>query len=232
MKKVAVLQSNYIPWKGYFDIIKSVDEFIIYDDVQFTKNDWRNRNKIKTHKGVEWLTIPVRHNNLFQKINETKISDKNWTKRHWKTITINYAKSKFIDQYKDVFEELYLGCTDELLTKINFRFIKAINQILQIQTKMTFSSDYELINGKNERLLFLLKQAKADVYVSGPAAKNYIIEKEFKNENIDIQWMDYSNYPIYNQLYPPFEHGVSIIDLIFNEGPDAIKFININRIEA
>lgn len=225
LKKTAILQSNYIPWKGYFDIINYVDEFIFFDDVQYTKNDWRNRNKIKTPKGLEWITIPVVQNELSQKIKETKIFKNDWNKKHFKTIIQNYSKAKYFKEYKDIFEELYLNSNEEYLSEINYNFIKEINKILNIKTKLSLSSDYQLIEGKNEKLISLCKQTKANCYLSGPSAKDYIDEKLFEAENIKVIWMDYSGYKEYNQLYSPFEHGVSIIDLIFNEGPNSYKFM-------
>lgn len=224
-KKIAILQSNYIPWKGYFDLINSVDEFIFYDEVQYTKNDWRNRNKIKTKQGLQWLTIPVRQESLDQKINDTKISDKKWKKKHWSSISQNYSKSKYFKEYKDTFEELYLSCEEEYLSEINYKFIRTINKILEIDTKLTFSNDYELIGGQTERLINLCKQSNATHYLSGPAAKSYFDEDLANNEGIQVEWMDYSGYQEYSQLHFPFEHGVTILDLIFNEGKNAKKFM-------
>lgn len=225
MKKIAILQSNYIPWKGYFDMINMVDEFVFYDTVQYTKNDWRNRNKIKTQKGLEWLTIPVRQESLNQLINETKITDKNWAKKHWKTLVQNYSKAKYFKEYKDIFEELYLSCDEEYLSQINYKFIVAINDILGIKTKLRWSSEFELVDGQTEKLLGICKDCNADIYLSGPAAKDYFDEELAKQEDIKVEWMDYSGYKEYEQLNPPFEHGVTILDLIFNEGFRAKEFM-------
>lgn len=226
MKKIAILQSNYIPWKGYFDLINIVDEFVIYDDMQYTRRDWRNRNKIQTAQGLQWLTIPVEVKGKYlQKICETKICEKDWNEKHWQTIVQNYTKSKYFKEYKDIFEELYLNCNEEYLSQINYKFIVAINQILGIGTKMRTSSEFELVEGQTQKLLGICKQCGADTYLSGPAAKNYFDEELAKKENIKVEWMDYSDYKEYKQLYKPFEHGVSILDLIFNEGTDAKKYM-------
>ena len=225
MKKVAILQSNYIPWKGYFDLINMVDEFIFYDEVQYTKNDWRNRNKIKTPQGIQWLTIPVRQESLDQKIKDTKISDKKWNIKHWRTISQNYSKSKYFKDYKDIFEELYLKCDEEYLSQINYKFITTINEILEIKTKLRWSSEFELVDGQTEKLLGICKDCNADIYLSGPAAKDYFNEDLAKQENIKVEWMDYSGYKEYEQLNSPFEHGVTILDLIFNEGDRAKEFM-------
>lgn len=225
-KKVAILQSNYIPWKGYFDIIDSVDEFIFYDEMQYTKNDWRNRNKIKTQNGLIWLTIPCETKgaiDTFQKICDTKITDKRWSKKHWNSITNAYAKAPYFKEFKQVFEDLYNECANEdYLCNINYKFILAINDILGIKTKISFSQDYGLIEGKTERLVDLVQKANGTHYLSGPAAKDYINEDLFKEAGITLEWMDYSGYREYPQLFPPFEHGVSVLDLIFNTGNEAL----------
>jgi len=229
MKKIAILQSNYIPWKGYFDLINMVDEFIFYDEVQYTKNDWRNRNKIKTSQGLQWLTIPARQESLEQKIKDTKITDKKWNVKHWRAVSQNYAKAKYFKEYKDIFEPLYLACEEEYLSQINYKFITTINEVLGITTKIRWSDEFELIDGQTEKLLGICKDCNADIYLSGPAAKDYFDEDLAKKENIQVEWMDYSGYGEYNQLFPPFEHGVSILDLIFNQGPHAKEFMKSFR---
>jgi hypothetical protein len=224
-KRIAILQSNYIPWKGYFDLINSVDEFILYDTAQFTKNDWRNRNKIKTPRGVIWLTIPVRHS-FGQTIQETRVIDPTWSRKHWNSLLQNYAKAPHFREHKQLFEYLYRGIAGEqCLSAINYRFLHEVCAILGIRTPITRSRDYRLIDGQTERLVDLCRQAGADEYLSGPSAKDYIQEKLFLDAGVTVTYMDYSGYPKYRQLYPPFEHGVSILDLIFNEGPDAPKYM-------
>ncbi len=225
-KKIAIVQSNYIPWKGYFDFINMVDEFVFYDDMQYTKRDWRNRNKIKTQNGLLWLSIPVEiKGKYFQKINETKVSEKDWAKKHWQTIKNNYSKTKYFKEYKDIFENLYLNSEEKYLCQINYKFLITINKILGITTKIKYSNEFKLLDGQTEKLLGICKQCNADTYLSGPAAKNYFDEALAKQENIKVEWMDYSGYKEYEQSYPPFEHGVSILDLIFNEGPNTTKFM-------
>lgn len=220
-KRIAILQSNYIPWKGYFDLINSVDEFVLYDTAQFTKNDWRNRNKIKTSGGVIWLSIPVRHN-FGQAIQDTAISDLTWNRKHWRSISQAYAKAPFFKTYKNIFEELYEKCGHESkLSDVNFQFIKEVCSILGIKTPITWSRDYLLVDGQTERLVDLCRQLGGDEYLSGPAAKNYIEPGLFAGANIRLTYVDYSEYPEYPQLYPPFDHNVSVLDLIFNTGPEA-----------
>lgn len=225
-KKVAITQSNYIPWKGYFDTIQLVDEFILYDDMQYTKRDWRNRNKIKTQQGLKWLSIPVEVKGKYhQSIRDTKISDKNWNINHWKTLKMNYAKTSFFNDYHDFFEDLYLNCKEEYLSLINLRFLKGINNILGIRTPLKFSSEFELAEGKTQRLVDICKKITATDYYTGAAAKNYMDENLFKKENIQVHYLDYNNYPNYPQLHTPFVHQVSILDLIFNTGAKAVTYM-------
>lgn len=223
-RKVAILQSNYIPWKGYFDLINLVDEFILYDDVQYTVNDWRNRNRIKTPEGAQWLTIPIQ-NQFGQKIHQARVSRSDWAVKHWKSIRQNYSKSKHFKLHKDRFESLYLDCKEDSLSRINRQFVEAICQALGIKTRITWSMDYALPDGKTERLVHLCKDVKATEYLSGPSAKAYLDEALFEKENISVSYMDYSGYPEYPQLFPPFEHSVSVLDLIFNTGEDAPRFM-------
>ena len=227
--KAAILQSNYIPWKGYFDLMNSADVFIIYDEVQYTKNDWRNRNRIKTANGTIWLTIPVQHNKLSQRIIDVEVANNEWRKKHWNSILMSYSKAPFFKQYSSQFEALYLNSDETLLSKINYGFFIAVNEILNIKTKLLWSRDMELIEGKTERLVDLCQKVGATEYISGPAAKDYLQVEHFSKNNIKVSWIDYSGYPEYRQLNPPFEHQVSILDLIFNEGnnaPDFMKSFN------
>lgn len=223
--KVIITQSNYIPWKGYFDSIKKVDHFVIFDDMQYTKRDWRNRNKIKTKDGAKWLSIPVEvKGKYFQKINETTVAENDWGKKHWNTIYHSYSKAPFFKDYEEVFSELYLNASDNL-TEINYSFIKAICDILSIKTVFTDSREYNLLEGKTERLVSICKQLNATDYYTGPAAKSYMEESLFEQENIKVHYFDYGQYPEYPQLYGGFVHEVTILDLLFNVGIDAKKYL-------
>jgi hypothetical protein len=225
-KKVAIIQSNYIPWKGYFDVINSVDEFIFLDEVQYTRRDWRNRNLIKTAQGLQWLTIPVNvKNNFTIRIDEVTVADHDWGRKHWASITNNYSRAVFFKDYKDLFAELFLAPGETHLSRVNYNFIRAINDLLGITTKLSWSTDYPAAPGKSERLLSLCQAAGATEYLSGPAARNYLDEKLFNEQGISVSWMDYNGYPEYRQLYPPFEHGVTILDLLFNEGKNATLYM-------
>ena len=210
-------------------MIHQVDEFVLFDDVQYTDRDWRNRNRIKTASGSHWITIPIEKKNYrSKKINEIKvIYAQRWTEKHWRSIEHNYSRSPYFKKYASCFQRIYesLEMDCPFLSQVNERFITTISALLGIQTKISRSSDFELIEGKSERLLAICLQAKATHYLSGPAAKAYLDEDLFKRNGIKILWMDYSDYVEYPQLYPPFEHAVSILDLIFNTGPRACNFM-------
>lgn len=226
-KRVAIVQSSYIPWKGYFDMIRRVDEFILLDDVQYTRRDWRNRNRVKTPEGTTWLTIPVQVKGRYhQKICDTKISDPTWNVRHLSTFQTLYTGATSFDRYAGWLEDLYLGSTSELLSEINYRFLVATCEVLRIDTRISWSMDYEAPKERGERILGLCRAAGAEVYLSGPAAASYLDEESFAREGMRLEWMDYSRYPEYGQLYPPFEHSVTILDLILNEGPEATSYLD------
>lgn len=225
-KKVAILQSNYIPWRGYFGLISYVDEFIIFDDMQYTKRDWRNRNIIKTSNGLLWLTIPVNVKGKFnQKIKDTEIVSDSWQTKHLKSIKLNYSKSKYYDLIMSLLEPLYKKHKFKNLSICNIEFIKVINKFLKIETKISNSSDFFLENNKNERLASLVEQTKGNIYVSGPSAMNYINTDIFKKNKISVEWYNYDGYEEYKQLWGGFQNQVSVIDLLMNEGPNAVKFI-------
>lgn len=224
MKKVAILQSNYIPWKGYFDIIAAVDEFILYDDMQFTKNDWRNRNKIKTSNGPQWLSVPVGQDSN-RRIRDVVIPDNHWQKKHWRTLQANYRRAPYFQEIADWLAPFYIDMSYKNLSELNRKLIASVCNYLEIQTKVSNSWDYQLIQGKTERLVDLCKQAGGTEYISGPAAKDYIEDRYFDEAGIKLSWFNYSGYPEYPQLWGEFVHDVSILDLLFNCGKDARKFM-------
>ncbi|MEG1052866.1 MAG: WbqC family protein, partial [Janthinobacterium sp.] len=226
MKKIAILQSNYIPWKGYFDMIAAVDEFILYDDMQYTRRDWRNRNQIKTPQGVQWLTIPVQVKGKYhQTIRETEIVGTDWVQAHWKALAQNYRRAPHFAAVAAWLEPLYLARPNNYLSPLNRRFIEAICTYLGIGTVISDSSDYTLIDGKSERLADLCRQAGGTHYLSGPAARDYIDDAVFDDAGIDLAWFDYAGYPEYAQLGGAFVHGVTILDLLFNCGKEAPRYM-------
>lgn len=226
MKKILITQSNYIPWKGYFDSINLCDVFVVYDDMQYTKRDWRNRNQIKTPNDIKWLSIPVEvSGKFFQKINETKIADKSWNKSHLSLLKQSYASALCYKDVREFVEEMYLTCNFDYLTDVNLHFITRINKFLGITTPIKLSSEFTLHEEKTLRLVNICSELEGTDYYSGPAAKNYMDEPRFSEKNINVHYFDYSNYPEYKQLHGDFTHGVTILDLIYNTGTDATTFM-------
>lgn len=227
MKSLAILQSNYIPWKGYFDIINSVDEFLIYDSMQYTRYDWRNRNKIKTANGTRWLTIPVNARNHFTlKIEDVETADNRWRRQHWQSLVHSYSRAAFFKTYKDVFEHTYLGTSERGLSTINESLIRLVCQILQIKTTIVTMSEPAHRQDKTERIIRLCKERGAGVHLFGPAARNYLDVEKFRDHGLIDTWMSYDGYREYPQLHGTFEHRVSVLDLIFNTGPNAHLYMN------
>lgn len=225
-----VMQSNYIPWKGYFDSIDKSDLFVLFDDVQYTKGDWRNRNIIKTSNGLKWLTIPVQVSGKFtQRICDTKVAQKDWNKKHWEIIRHEYRRAECYNDVSPWLEELFLNCNFEYLTEINYYFIEEIMRFLQITTPVKFSRDINHPQEKSARLLDLCLKTNSNIYFSAPAARDYLNETIFYEKGIDIQYADYSGFPAYPQIHPPFEHKVSVIDLILNVGSDSRKYLNSTK---
>ncbi|WP_347903243.1 WbqC family protein [Pseudomonas purpurea] len=228
MKKIAIVQSNYIPWKGYFDMIAAVDEFILYDDMQYTRRDWRNRNQIKTPQGLQWLTVPVKVKGKYhQTIFETEIEGSDWAAVHWKSLQQNYRRTACFEEVSTWLEPLYLGSYTRL-SELNRAFLERICKYLGIITVISNSSDYTLSDGKTERLADLCVQAGATEYISGPAARDYVEPDVFSERGVELSWFDYSSYPEYPQLWGDFSHNVTILDLLFNcgkETPHYMKFI-------
>lgn len=224
--KVAVLQSNYIPWKGYFDIINDVDLFVFYDEVQYTKNDWRNRNKIYSLQGLSWITVPVTYS-LGQTIIDTKITkDVDWQHQHWNKLENAYKKATYWNMYNEFFHYIYFENKWESLSILNQYIIQYIsNNFLGISTKFDDSRNYSSHGQRSEKLLSLLQSVGASTYISGPAAQSYLVVDEYKKVGIDVLWKKYSGYKEYQQIREPFEHFVSIVDVLFNTGKRVKDFV-------
>jgi hypothetical protein len=225
-KTVVIVQSSYIPWKGYFDLINLADEFVLYDDVQFTRRDWRNRNRIKTRDGIRWLTIPVQVKGRYlQTVRDTRVSDPGWPRQHWESLRHAYGRAPHFDRYRDWLADLYAAQSSPWLSEINHRFLTEICRMLQIGTSFSWSSAHPAAQGRTERLVAICRAAQAIRYLSGPSARAYLDESLFAQAGISVQYMDYSGYPEYPQLHPPFQHEVSILDLILNVGPEATAYM-------
>lgn len=223
--KVGTIQSNFLPWRGYFDFIREVDLFIIHDDIQYTKGDWRNRNKIKTPRGAEWITVPVHYRQSSQLIEETTIDySKPWARNMLNRIRDSYRKAPCFEPYFSELSELLLEPAASI-SELNFRLIRWVCSHLEIETPLTFSRQYHPQGIKTERLIGLLKQVGATSYLSGPAARAYIVPELFDQAGIKLEYKVYE-YPEYEQLYPPFEPAVSVIDLLFMAGKEAKAYLD------
>lgn len=226
MTRVAILQSAYIPWKGYFDIIGSVDVFVVYDDVQYRKNHWHNRNLIKTQHGVKWLTVPVsKADGAHPKIEDVRIAAP-FAERHWRSLRDAYARAPHFARYAPLLEDLYARANGmEHLSALNVMFLRALADELELAARFVMSSELGIAGERTERLVSICRSLGADRYLSGPSAQAYLDEAQFAAAGIAVEWMDYSGYPEYLQLHGPFEHGVSVLDLLFNAGPRAREYM-------
>tara|TARA_B100001939_G_C16929021_1_gene613108 strand:- start:288 stop:1007 length:720 start_codon:yes stop_codon:yes gene_type:complete len=227
INKIAILQPNYIPWKGYFDLIAYVDHFVILDDVQFTKRDWRNRNLIKTSQGTQWITVPVISKGKYdQKINQVMISGNSWKQKHLNSLKVNYSKAKYFAEVFDLIEPLYIKQRSESLSEFNTKLIIEICNYLDINTQISLSSTLK-INAidKNTRLIEICNKHNAQTYVSGLSANSYIKEDLFESFDIKLEWFNYDGYNEYLQLWGDMIHNVSILDLLFNCGKDSKNFM-------
>lgn len=225
--RVAIIQSSYLPWKGYFDIIANVDVFVFLDDVQYTRNDWRNRNRFKFSGGVSWLTVPCGASRD-RRVCDVTLNDPSWQSSHWDAIRRHYGKTPYFEQYRPFFEDLYLSQAWKSLSELNqFATTHIARGFLGLATEFRDSREFEAAGSKTDRLRSILEQVRpaADVYISGPSAKGYLREGELRAAGIEVQYADYSGYPEYRQRFPPFRHDVSIVDLLFNVGPAAPQYI-------
>ncbi|MBF0553533.1 MAG: WbqC family protein [Nitrospirae bacterium] len=219
MLKCAIIQPSFLPWRGTFHIINSVDKYIVFDDVQYDKHGWRNRNRIKTHIGVQWITLPVLTKGLStQMIKDAKIDNKkNWQKKMIKTITSSYKDAPFFYLADVIFSILSRGYN--YLLDIDMDLLVAINKLLRIDVDILFSSDLNIeYDDRISRIVSLCKAVGANHYISGPSARDYIKDNSiFENNGIVLEYQTY-DYPPYNQIYGEFIPDLSIIDLLFNVG--------------
>lgn len=221
---VVILQPSYIPWRGYFDQIRRADLFIFYDDVQYDKHGWRNRNQIKTAQGRQWLTIPVHSRGVTE---GTAIKDvmidwsKPWNKNHMKALTFAYNKSPYFKTYFPLLES-FLGRSDSYLADFTIETTIALSRELGItSTRFLRSSGLPGIHGtRTDRLIQILNHVGAKHYISGPSARDYVEQDKFEQAGITLEYMEY-NYPEYPQQYPPFDPYVSVLDLMFMVGEES-----------
>ena len=223
---IGILQPGYLPWLGFFEQMYKSDVFVIYDDVQYDKEGWRNRNRIKTANGMQWLTIPV--NVKFEQhplIYEVKIDNtSNWRKKHLSSINQNYSKARFFREYFSIFEEAY-SKEWEYLIDINMNFTLKLAERLGMESKKVVRSSTLNIEGDRiGRLVKICKLFNADMFYEGISGKNYLDEKCFVDEGIRIEYQDYK-HPIYHQLYGAFVPYLSVVDLLFNCGDESLSIL-------
>ena len=225
MRTIAVLQPSYLPWIGYFDQILRSDIFIFLDDVLYTKNDWRNRNRIKTANGPIWLTLPIDTKNRITDsllIKDAKILDKRVLSKHLQSIKFNYKKAPYFDEFYPLLEKLF-NKDWQTLTELNISFVELVIIYLSIKGKKIYRSSelvLEPYETSTERLINICKHFKATDYLTGDAAKSYLDEKLFKKNGITVIYQQYQ-HPTYHQLWGEFVFYLSIIDLLFNVGKNS-----------
>lgn len=223
--KLAISQSNYIPWRGYFDLIASVDRFVLYDTVQFTKNDWRNRNLIKTQAGPQWLSIPVGAN-IHRTIQDVALPQTPWRSKHWKSLVAAYAKAPFFAEVAAWLEPIYTQNADTRLSEFNARLIHAVCKYLGITTDIVFDDGSHRQEDRVLKLIEMCQRHGADTYVSAPAGRNYISAETFEAHGVHLEWFDYPAYPSYAQLHGPFVGQVSVLDALFHCGAHPEVFLH------
>jgi hypothetical protein len=223
--RAVILQPSYLPWRGYFDLIHRADVFVFYDDVQYDKNGWRNRNRIKTPHGTKWLTIPVPQRGVVSgkvAINAVAPIGTAWTAEHFEALRRSYAGAPHFDEAW--LRRLY-AAPPTLLAEFTIATTIALAAQLGIRnTRFLRSSELAAAGTKTGRLIAILGEIGATHYLSGPSARDYIEPEKFADAGITLEWMTY-DYPEYPQLYPPFDPFVTVLDLIFMTGPDAPRYI-------
>ncbi len=223
MSRVAIIQSSYLPWKGYFHIIQSVDHFVFLDSVKYTRRDWRNRNLIKTPAGAIWLSVPV-HAQRHTPINKATIADNRWQKNHPKTLKQYYGKCRYFEEYYSLLAKIY-SRNWTLLSDLNQTFIREISQMLGIKTMFHDDRQFSTSQEKSRRLLDIVEALGADTYVTGPSAKAYLQEEIYQQAGIKVEFFQYPQYPEYNQVWGQFSPRISIVDLLFQQGDASGKYI-------
>jgi hypothetical protein len=227
-KTIVILQSNYLPWKGYFDLMAAADEFLLFDEVQFTKNDWRNRNRIVLNGGLHWLTLPIRTAGRFgAAIRDVEIASTDWAASHWQTMRQAYRGAPHFRAIAPTLERDYAATAPlDRLSRINEHFLRSIAALLRIETTILHADTVpRTTNDPTGRLIEICRARGATAYVSGPAARNYLDRAAFRESGITVHYADYRDYPTYPQGCSPFEHGVSIVDALMQCGPDARRHL-------
>lgn len=229
--RVCVMQSNYLPWKGFFDLIRHSDCFVFLDNVQYTKKSWRNRNRIKSPRGPVWLTVPVTFSLSDRTpIEEVRVAGHGWASSHLRTIEACYAGAPFRDDTMAWLRPMLETAGNmERLSEINHFTIREIAARLGLSSRFVSASDLlpaEILGSfahNADLMVQLTRAAGGDVCLNGPVAKAYTDEDHCRAHGIGVIWADYSGYAEYPQLHGDFRHDVSVIDLFMMLGPDAIS---------
>jgi hypothetical protein len=222
--RVGIVQSNYLPWRGYFDFIDEVDLFIVFDDVQYTVRDWRNRNRIKTAQGLRWLSVPVRHRHRSQLICETEIdSSRYWQRDHRNLVATHLRQAPYLGDALALLDNAF-AIDHRTISDLNVTMIRALCRYFAIDTPIRSSTELHASGAKTDRLLALLCAVGATTYVSGPSARAYLDESRFRDAGIRLEYKSYCYQP-YPQLHGPFEGAVSAIDLVANCGRDGKRWL-------
>ncbi len=220
---IAIHQPQYLPWLGYLDKIDKADVFVILDNVQFKKNEWQNRNRIKTAQGYQWITVPVLYR-FPEKINEVRINNnENWGRKHLQAFITNYSKSPCYENYISFFEDIF-SRNWERLVDINVEIIKFLITTLDLKTRLVMASDLELREGPTERLIDICRTLGSHKYLAGKDGNKYMNLELFDKEGIEVIFQDFK-HPEYNQLFGDFEPYMSAIDLLFNCGDNSLEIL-------
>ena len=224
--KAAILQPNYIPWIGYFEIIKNCQVFVFYNDTQYTKRDWRNRNYINLNKKKHLLSVPVlSKGNFYKNINQIKFADRKFLKNHLEIISHAYSKTKCYNDCMEFIKDIFKSYKGEYLSEFNIHLTKKICDYLNIKSKFIVSSDLNINSKSNEKLIEICKKINCDEYISGMNSLNYIDEKLFLKNGISLNIISYKQQINYNIDKSKFLKKLSIIDLIFNQGKNSHLYL-------
>ena len=221
---VAVDQPQYLPWIGYFDKMRRADVFCYLNDVQYKKNEWQNRNRIKTAQKWQWLTVPVRYR-FPEKINEVQINNTTrWSKKHFQALKTNYSRAPYFKAYISIFEDIF-SKEWELISELNIHLIERLKDALQLQEKTTIiSSELTLREEPTDRLIDICKALGADTYLAGQGGAGYMDVVRFEKNGLKVIMQEF-DHPVYSQLFGDFQSHLSIVDLLFNCGPESMDMI-------
>lgn len=226
MKTIAALQPGYLPWVGFFDLMKRSDLFVIEDNLKYTKQDWRNRNRIRTASGARYLTVPVRLPAEHLPINQVMIDNStDWSRRHWNVLYENYHAAPYWSRYAALLSETYKR-TWERLIDLDLHLIDFLRSEFQITTPIVLLSSLPVAFGKDktQSLIDLVKAVGGHALLEGASGRRFIDEARFVQAGLDIRFQDYVCKP-YRQQFQPFLSHLSAIDLLLNEGPAGTEFI-------